>query len=142
MNIIKKYHDKKWTLQFLDALYNSIYYIGSRQIVSNILSFFFLFCFIYFPLDHYQYYPFSLFFISYRQPSSSQFLEYPYSTVKLIVKFYLTIVIWISKMQRLSKIRQLFKFDSPFDKPRQRISKKLITAVPFWQFHSIQRCHS
>jgi hypothetical protein len=24
MNIIKNYHDKKWTLQFLDALYNSI----------------------------------------------------------------------------------------------------------------------
>jgi hypothetical protein len=24
MSIIKKYHDKKWTLQFLDALYNSI----------------------------------------------------------------------------------------------------------------------
>jgi NAD dependent epimerase/dehydratase family len=25
MSIIKNYHDKKWTLQFLDALYNSIY---------------------------------------------------------------------------------------------------------------------
>jgi hypothetical protein len=24
MDIIKIYHDKKWTLQFLDALYNSI----------------------------------------------------------------------------------------------------------------------
>jgi hypothetical protein len=24
MSIIKIYHDKKWTLQFLDALYNSI----------------------------------------------------------------------------------------------------------------------
>jgi hypothetical protein len=24
MSIIKNYHDKKWTLQFLDALYNSI----------------------------------------------------------------------------------------------------------------------
>jgi hypothetical protein len=24
MGIIKTYHDKKWTLQFLDALYNSI----------------------------------------------------------------------------------------------------------------------
>jgi hypothetical protein len=24
MGIIKKYHDKNWTLQFLDALYNSI----------------------------------------------------------------------------------------------------------------------
>jgi hypothetical protein len=24
MGIIKKYHDKKWTLQFLDTLYNSI----------------------------------------------------------------------------------------------------------------------
>jgi hypothetical protein len=24
MDIIKNYHDKKWTLQFLDALYNSI----------------------------------------------------------------------------------------------------------------------
>jgi hypothetical protein len=24
MGIIKKYHDKKWTLKFLDALYNSI----------------------------------------------------------------------------------------------------------------------
>jgi hypothetical protein len=24
MGIIKNYHDKKWTLQFLDALYNSI----------------------------------------------------------------------------------------------------------------------
>jgi hypothetical protein len=24
MGIIKIYHDKKWTLQFLDALYNSI----------------------------------------------------------------------------------------------------------------------
>jgi hypothetical protein len=24
MGIIKKYHDKKWTLQFLDALYNGI----------------------------------------------------------------------------------------------------------------------
>jgi hypothetical protein len=27
MGIIKKYHDKKWTLQFLAALYNSIDYI-------------------------------------------------------------------------------------------------------------------
>jgi hypothetical protein len=27
MGIIKNYHDKKWTLQFLDALYNSIDYI-------------------------------------------------------------------------------------------------------------------
>jgi hypothetical protein len=26
MDIIKNYHDKKWTLQFLDALYNSIDY--------------------------------------------------------------------------------------------------------------------
>jgi hypothetical protein len=26
MGIIKNYHDKKWTLQFLDALYNSIDY--------------------------------------------------------------------------------------------------------------------
>jgi hypothetical protein len=25
MGIIKKYHDKKWIIQFLDALYNSIY---------------------------------------------------------------------------------------------------------------------
>jgi hypothetical protein len=24
MGIIKNYHDKKWTLQFLDALYSSI----------------------------------------------------------------------------------------------------------------------
>jgi hypothetical protein len=24
MGIIKNYHDKKWTFQFLDALYNSI----------------------------------------------------------------------------------------------------------------------
>jgi hypothetical protein len=24
MGIIKKYHDKKWTIQFLGALYNSI----------------------------------------------------------------------------------------------------------------------
>jgi hypothetical protein len=24
MGIIKNYHDKKWTLQFLDALYNSM----------------------------------------------------------------------------------------------------------------------
>jgi hypothetical protein len=24
MSIIKNYHDKKWILQFLDALYNSI----------------------------------------------------------------------------------------------------------------------
>jgi hypothetical protein len=24
MGIIKNYHDKKWTLQFLNALYNSI----------------------------------------------------------------------------------------------------------------------
>jgi hypothetical protein len=24
MGIIKNYHDKKWTLQFLDVLYNSI----------------------------------------------------------------------------------------------------------------------
>jgi hypothetical protein len=24
MGIIKIYHDKKWTIQFLDALYNSI----------------------------------------------------------------------------------------------------------------------
>jgi hypothetical protein len=27
MGIIKIYHDKKWTLQFLDALYNSIDYL-------------------------------------------------------------------------------------------------------------------
>jgi hypothetical protein len=26
MGIIKNYHDKKWILQFLDALYNSIDY--------------------------------------------------------------------------------------------------------------------
>jgi hypothetical protein len=24
MDIIKKYHDKKWTIQFLDALYKNI----------------------------------------------------------------------------------------------------------------------
>jgi hypothetical protein len=28
MSIIKKYHDKKWTLQFLNALYNSIDMLG------------------------------------------------------------------------------------------------------------------
>jgi hypothetical protein len=27
MGIIKRYHDKKWTLQFLAALYNSIDYV-------------------------------------------------------------------------------------------------------------------
>jgi hypothetical protein len=27
MGIIKNYHDKKWTLKFLDALYNSIDYV-------------------------------------------------------------------------------------------------------------------
>jgi hypothetical protein len=31
MSIIKKYHDKKWTLQFLDALYNSIDILGVKQ---------------------------------------------------------------------------------------------------------------
>jgi hypothetical protein len=30
MGIIKNYHDKKWTLQFLDALYNSIDLIVDR----------------------------------------------------------------------------------------------------------------
>jgi hypothetical protein len=34
-------------------------------------------------------------------------------------------------MQRLDKIRQLSKFDSPFDKPRQRKSKKLIMKISF-----------
>jgi hypothetical protein len=33
MSIIKKYHDKKWTLQFLDTLYNSID-IDKRDTVS------------------------------------------------------------------------------------------------------------
>jgi hypothetical protein len=28
MSIIKKYYDKKWTLQFLNALYNSIDMLG------------------------------------------------------------------------------------------------------------------
>jgi hypothetical protein len=32
MDIIKNYHDKKWTLQFLDALYNSIDYIKSEEV--------------------------------------------------------------------------------------------------------------
>jgi hypothetical protein len=40
----------------------------------------------------------------------------PHFTVKLIVKFHLTIVILISRMQMLDKIRQLSKFD----KLRQR----------------------
>jgi hypothetical protein len=31
MGIIKNYHDKKWTLQFLDALYNSIDIIENWQ---------------------------------------------------------------------------------------------------------------
>jgi hypothetical protein len=37
---------------------------------------------------------------------------------------YLTIVILISGIQRLSKTRQLSKFDNPFDKPRQQRSRK------------------
>jgi hypothetical protein len=41
-----------------------------------------------------------------------------------------------------AETRQLFKFDSLFDKPRQQMSRKLITKMSFWQFHSIQRCHS
>jgi hypothetical protein len=36
MSIIKKYHDKKWTLQFLDALYNSINYIYIKKLYSRI----------------------------------------------------------------------------------------------------------
>jgi hypothetical protein len=45
MGIIKNYHDKKWTLQFLDALYNSIdsglvkYYLDSNlRIVERIVK--------------------------------------------------------------------------------------------------------
>jgi hypothetical protein len=34
MGIIKNYHDKKWTLQFLDALYNSIDIDITPQITS------------------------------------------------------------------------------------------------------------
>jgi hypothetical protein len=37
-------------------------------------------------------------------------------------------------MQRLNKIRHLCKFDSPFDKPRRRISKKLIRKCHFDNF--------
>jgi hypothetical protein len=32
MGIIKNYHDKKWILQFLDALYNSIDFLIKRVI--------------------------------------------------------------------------------------------------------------
>jgi hypothetical protein len=35
MDIIKNYHDKKWTLQFLDALYNSI----EKPIIKTIFNF-------------------------------------------------------------------------------------------------------
>jgi hypothetical protein len=40
MGIIKNYHDKKWTLKFLDALYNSIdikrkLYISSMNYEEN-----------------------------------------------------------------------------------------------------------
>jgi hypothetical protein len=34
-------------------------------------------------------------------------------------------------MQKLNKIRQLFKLDSTFNKPRQRKNMKLITIVLF-----------
>jgi hypothetical protein len=38
MGIIKNYHDKKWTLQFLDALYNSIDEWIYREINSKSIS--------------------------------------------------------------------------------------------------------
>jgi hypothetical protein len=40
MGIIKNYHDKKWTLQFLNALYNSIDLKIQIQICIHYLSYF------------------------------------------------------------------------------------------------------
>jgi hypothetical protein len=37
MGIIKIYNDKKWTLQFLDALYNSIDYAAMHNTISTFL---------------------------------------------------------------------------------------------------------
>jgi hypothetical protein len=37
MGIIKNYHDKKWTLQFLDALYNSIDFLVNVTISTTLL---------------------------------------------------------------------------------------------------------
>jgi hypothetical protein len=59
------------------------------------------------------------------------FTEHLHCTLKLIIKYHLTIITLISEMRRLDTIRQLFKFNSPFDKPRQRWSEKLITEVSF-----------
>jgi hypothetical protein len=38
MGIIKNYHDKKLTLQFLDALYNSIDFMDIVSVLNYILS--------------------------------------------------------------------------------------------------------
>jgi hypothetical protein len=62
---------------------------------------------------------------------SSDGLEYLYLIVKLIVKFHFTIIIEISGMQRLCKIRQLSKFNRIFDILCQWRTKKLIITVPF-----------
>jgi hypothetical protein len=35
MGLIKNYHDKKWTFQFLDALYNSIDSIDLKNPLQN-----------------------------------------------------------------------------------------------------------
>jgi hypothetical protein len=37
MGIIKNYYDKKWTLQFLDVLYNSIDYQCAHMTISFVL---------------------------------------------------------------------------------------------------------
>jgi hypothetical protein len=58
-------------------------------------------------------------------------LEHQYFIIKLIIKFYLIIIIKILRIHRLDKIRQLSKFDNPFNKPRQRRNRKLIMTVSF-----------
>jgi hypothetical protein len=42
MDIIKKYHNKKWILQFLNALYNSIdnKLLNDTQVEKNLFVFF------------------------------------------------------------------------------------------------------
>jgi hypothetical protein len=59
------------------------------------------------------------------------FLRASASHCQMDVRFHLTIVILISGIQRQGKIKQLFKFDSSFDKLRQRGNEKLITKVSF-----------
>jgi hypothetical protein len=44
MSIIKNYHDKKWTFQFLNVLYNSIDYMTAHLHIAEVCAILMLNC--------------------------------------------------------------------------------------------------